>query len=136
MVRRNRYRNPLKTPGLFRVLFLCLAIGGIGACFVTIRNRHVKKGDEIRERELLIVKLEQDVEMYELRIAGMMDRNELDRWLRWKGSDLQDIDPTRVWNIKPAPRDFREIVAVDREMESPPPQPAQPVDTLPTVVRE
>ena len=57
MVKRNRYRNPLKTPGLFRVLFICLALGGIGACFVTIRNRHVTKGNEITQREREITQL-------------------------------------------------------------------------------
>lgn len=113
MVKRNRYRNPLKTPGLFRVLFICLALGGIGACFVTIRNRHVTKGNEITQREREIEQLEREIEMWELRIAGVMDRAELSRRLRWKGSDLRDIDPLRVWNIEPVRRDFREIAGME-----------------------
>ena len=42
-----------------------------------------------------------------------MDRAELSRRLRWKGSDLRDIDPLRVWNIEPVRRDFREIAGME-----------------------
>ena len=113
MDRRNRYRNPLKTPGLFRVLFVCIALGGIGACFVTIRNRHVTKGTEITSREQAIEQLNQEIEMWELRIAGVMDRAELARRLHWKGSDLREIDPMRVINLELSPREFRDIAAIE-----------------------
>ena len=128
MVKRNRYRNPLKTPGLFRVLFICVALGMIGACFVTIRIRHVTKGDEITNREEQIEKLNQEIEMWELRIAGVMDRDELSRRLRWKGSDLQDIDPMRVWKIEPFEREFRDIAAVEvvAAMPTPPAPKSEP----------
>ena len=53
--------------------------------------------------------------MWELRIAGVMDRAELARRLHWKGSDLREIDPVRVINLEPAPRPFRDIAAVERE---------------------
>ncbi len=129
MVKRNRYRNPLKTPGMFRVLFICVALGGIGACFVTIRNRHVTKGDEITLRESNIERLNQEIEMWELRIAGVMDRAELSRRLRWKGSDLRGIDPMRVWKISPVGQEFEDLESVEVASLAPElPSPSKPDD--------
>jgi hypothetical protein len=98
----NRYRNPLRTPMLARIVFLCVTAGLVGASFGIVRNRHVKKGDEIHAAEKAIVKLEQEIEMWDLRVAGMMDRAEMSRRLAWFDSDLSDIRASRVLEVAPA----------------------------------
>lgn len=99
MERKNRYRNPVRLATVLRVAFLCL-LGGIGgAGFVYLRNDHVKTGDQIRQAEKEIEDLKEETQLWELRVAGAMDRIELSRRLEWMGSDLQSIDPARVIKI-------------------------------------
>jgi hypothetical protein len=102
MKKGNRYRNPLKTPMLARIVFWCVTAGVIGASFGIVRNRHVKKGDEIHAAEKAVVKLDQEIEMWELRVAGMMDRGEMSRRLTWFESDLGDIKASKVLEVAPA----------------------------------
>ncbi|MCB1203187.1 MAG: hypothetical protein KDN18_02925 [Verrucomicrobiae bacterium] len=86
------------------VLRLILAAGlllGAGAGFVYVRNGHVLKGDEIGRIEREIGALDQEIELWELRIAAVRDRQELSRRLRWVQSDLADIDLSKVIEIKP-----------------------------------
>lgn len=103
-MRRNRNldRRPLRTPGVIRTASLLLIAGMIGAAFGLIRNQHVRKGDEIRLAEASIAECEKEIEMWELRIAGMLDRSDLSRRLKWCGSDLKEIDPGRVLELSPA----------------------------------
>ena len=99
MEKRNRYRNPVRFAAIFRVIFICLLLGVTGGAFVFMRNLHVKKGDDIRTVEIEIADLDHETQLWELRIAGAKDRIELARRLKWMGSDLQPIDPTRVLKI-------------------------------------
>lgn len=101
MEKRNRYKNRV---GFATVLRLFLA-GGLllatGAGFVLARNEHVLRGNEIGEVEKEIAKLEQEIELWELRIAAVRDRQELSRRLRWVQSDLAEIDLEKVIDIRP-----------------------------------
>ena len=103
MEKRNRYRNPVQFASVFRVIFICLLVGLIGAAFVYIKNRHIRQGDEIHNLENRIVELDHEKQLWELRIAGAKDRVELARRLKWMGSDLTSIDPSRVLKIQVDP---------------------------------
>lgn len=72
-----------------------------GACFVLVRNEHIMLGDEIRTVEESITELDREIELWQLRIAGVRDRQELSRRLRWVKSDLAEIDPARVIEVDP-----------------------------------
>ena len=102
-MRRNRKcdRRRLRTPGVIRTASLLLTIGVVGVAFGLIRNQHIRKGDEIRLAEASIAKSEKEIEMWELRIAGLLDRSDLSRRLRWCGSDLKEIEPERVLELSP-----------------------------------
>lgn len=67
--------------------------------FVHARNQHVKQGDRIREVESDIVRLNEEKELWQLRNAAAKDRSELADRLRWIGSDLKPIQPSRVLPI-------------------------------------
>jgi hypothetical protein len=101
MEKRNRYKN--RVGGLV-VLRIILA-GGLslatGAGFVYMRNEHVLRGNEIGAVEKQISALDQEIELWELRIAAVRDRQELARRLRWVQSDLADIDVSKVIEIEP-----------------------------------
>jgi hypothetical protein len=73
-----------------------------GAGFVYMRNEHVLRGNEIGAVEKQISALDQEIELWELRIAAVRDRQELARRLRWVQSDLGDIDVSKVIEIEPA----------------------------------
>ena len=38
--------------------------------------------------------------MWDVRIAGLLDRSDLSRRLRWNGSDLQEISPERILELE------------------------------------
>jgi hypothetical protein len=86
---------------VIRTASLLLTVGLIGAAFGLIRNQHIRKGDEIRQLEASIAECEKEIEMWELRIAGLLDRPDLTRRLRWCGSDLKEIEPERVLELSP-----------------------------------
>ena len=65
-----------------------------------MRNQHVIAGHGIRELEDEIVELNEEIEMWELRIAAVRDRQELSRRLRWVRSDLEEIENARVIELK------------------------------------
>jgi len=102
MEKRNRYKNRI---GGILVLRLVLA-GGLllatGAGFVYMRNGHVLRSNEIGAVETRIAALDQEIELWELRIAAVRDRQELSRRLRWVQSDLADIDVSKVIEIETA----------------------------------
>ena len=90
-------------------MMLRLALAGgllmaTGVGFVLVRNQHVIAGNKISATEVEIVALNQEIELWELRIAAVRDRHELSRRLRWAQSDLTDIDLSKVIEIQPADR--------------------------------
>ena len=93
--------TPLHTPFIVRIVLLGIVAASFGACLVVIRNGHVKKGDEIHQVETSIVNLEKDIALMETRNAGLRDRADLARRLRWIGSDLASIDPLRILIVYP-----------------------------------
>ena len=97
----NQYQNSLQFASMVRWVFLLAVFGALGASFVYIRNRHVAKGDEIRAHEYVIRDMDREIEMLELRIAGLMDRNELARQLYRHDSDLREIETTQVITMRP-----------------------------------
>jgi hypothetical protein len=100
MEKRNRYKNRI---GGFVILRLFLAGGlllGAGAGYVYVRNEHVLCGNEIGQVEREIGALDQEIELWELRITAVRDRHELSRRLRWVQSDLADIDLSKVIEIE------------------------------------
>jgi len=101
MQKKNRYRNRVRFMTVFRILFLGLFAAVAGVTFVALRNEHVTRGHEIVAAEKRIADLRQESEMWELRIAGVHDRIDLRRRLRWMKSDLQEIEPGRVMRIVP-----------------------------------
>lgn len=103
MERRNRYRNPVKMATVFRVAFFGIVFALIGGGFVFIRNEHVQTGDKIRNLEQEIAGLDQERQLWELRLAGALDRLELSRRLKWANSSLTPIDPSRVLKIESSP---------------------------------
>lgn len=100
MEQRNRYINPVRFFAVFRLFFIFLLLGGISATFVHVRNQHVKRGDQIRQVETDIARLTEEKDMWQLRNAAAKDRSELADRLRWIGSDLQPINPSRVITIQ------------------------------------
>ena len=102
-MRRNRNydRRPLRTPGVIRTASLLLITGMIGAAFGLIRNQHVRKGNEIHAVEASIADCEKEIELWELRIAGLLDRSDLARRLQWCGSDLKEIKSEWVLELSP-----------------------------------
>lgn len=99
MVKKNRYRNPVRLGVVLRAVFVCLLLGTIGGALVFIRNYHVQQGDRIRKVELEITELDHAKQLWELRVASAKDRLELSRRLHWMGSELEPIDPGRVIRI-------------------------------------
>ena len=96
MEKRNRYKNRIRSIVICRLVFGALLLLGVGAGFVLMRNEHVMNGHELRELEQEIVELDREIELWELRIAAVRDRQELARRLRWVQSDLIEIDPAHV----------------------------------------
>jgi len=104
MEKKNRYKNRVS---LFMIVRLALGGGlllGTGGGFVLVRNQHVISGNEIGFLENEITACEQEIELWELRIAAVRDRHELSRRLRWVQSDLAEIDLSRVIEIEPGGR--------------------------------
>ena len=91
----------MKIASMVRWVFLLAVFGALGASFVYIRNRHVAKGDEIRAHEYAILDMDREIELLELRIASLMDRNELARQLYRHDSQLQEIETTQVITMRP-----------------------------------
>lgn len=97
---------------VFRLLFVGVFFGVVGASFVKIRNQHVMMGNEISAAEKKIDDQVREIEMWELRIAGVKDRNELSRRLRWVGSNLAEVDVERVIQIDPNDEFSKPVVGV------------------------
>jgi len=97
---------------VFRLLFVGVFFGVVGASFVKVRNQHVMMGNEISAAEKKIDDQVREIEMWELRIAGVKDRNELSRRLRWVGSNLAEVDVERVIQIDPNDEFSKPVVGV------------------------
>ncbi|MDF1824365.1 MAG: hypothetical protein P1U68_06970 [Verrucomicrobiales bacterium] len=103
MEKKNRYRNRIGALTLCRFLLCGVLLLATGVGFVMVRNKHVIRGHEIRNLEDSIGELDRKIEMWELRIAGVRDRQELSRRLRWVQSDLAAIDSSKVIEVLPEP---------------------------------
>lgn len=101
MEKRNRYRNRIGALTLCRFFLGGVLLLATGVGFVLVRNEHVIRGNQIRNLEDSIVELSREIEMWELRIAGVRDRQELSRRLRWVQSDLAAIDSSKVIEVEP-----------------------------------
>src|SRR6056297_162183 len=101
MEKRNRYRNRIGGLTLCRFFLGGVLLLATGVGFVMVRNEHVLRGHEIRNLEDKITELNQEIEMWELRIAGIRDRQELRRRLRWVQSDLAAIESANVIEVVP-----------------------------------
>ncbi|MEM7601732.1 MAG: hypothetical protein AAF357_09985 [Verrucomicrobiota bacterium] len=108
MEKKNRYRNRIGGLTLCRFFLGGVLLLATGVGFVLVRNEHVIRGHEIRSLEDSIAELSQEIEMWELRIAGVRDRQELSRRLRWVQSDLAAIDSSKVIEVVP-----EEVVGLD-----------------------
>ncbi len=101
MEKRNRYKSRVGGGVILRLVFAGGLVLATGAGFVYMRNEHVLRGNEIGAVEREIAGLDQEIELWELRIAAVRDRHELSRRLRWVQSDLADIDVSKVIEIEP-----------------------------------
>lgn len=111
MEKRNRYRNRVQPVLICRLVMGGLLLLAVGAGFVLVRNQHVMEGNELRELEDQIVELDREIELWEVRIAAVRDRQELSRRLRWAQSDLEQIDPARVIELNPEEFAFPPVVS-------------------------
>ncbi|MDB2496829.1 hypothetical protein N9X25_06740 [Verrucomicrobiales bacterium] len=102
MEKNDRYRNGIGAIALCRLALGCLLLLAAGVGFVLMRNDHVLVGQEIRALEDRAKDLDRNIEMWELRIAGIHDRQEISRRLRWVQSDLFEIESAKVIEISPA----------------------------------
>lgn len=102
MERRNRYKNGIRLGLIARLFFISGLLLATGVGFVYMRNSHVMRSDKIGAVESDIEALNKEIELWELRIAAVRDRQELSRRLRWVQSDLADIDTAKVIEISPA----------------------------------
>jgi len=101
MEKNNRYRNRISPLAISRLVLGMALLLATGGGFVVIRNEHVVVGHQIRDAEERIGDNRREIEMWELRIAAVRDRQELTRRLRWVQSDLLEIDRRRVIAIAP-----------------------------------
>lgn len=108
MEKRNRYRNRVRPITICRLVVAGLLLLATGAGFVLVRNEHVIFGYEIRGLEDQVAELDLEIEMLELRIAGVKGRQELSRRLRWVKSDLSEIEMSQVIEVK-APAEISEV---------------------------
>ncbi|MEM9016595.1 MAG: hypothetical protein AAGC68_06245 [Verrucomicrobiota bacterium] len=99
MEKKNRYRNRIRPITLWRMTLGGILVLATGACFVLARNQHVMTGHEIREIEDRITQMDREIEMWELRTAAVIDRQELARRLRWVKSQLIEVDGRKVIEI-------------------------------------
>ena len=100
MEKRNRYKNRIRPLVICRFALGVSLLLAVGIGFVLMRNRHIMEGDELRALEDEIVELDQESELWELRIAAVRDRQELARRLRWVQSDLVEIEPSSIIEIR------------------------------------
>ena len=109
MEKRNRDRNGVRPIMICRLAVAGLLLLATGAGFVLVRNEHVIRGYQIRSLEDEVGELDREIEMWELRIAGVKGRKELSRRLRWVQSDLSEIEMSRVIEIE-APEEGSDAV--------------------------
>ncbi|MEC5126345.1 hypothetical protein VSU19_06260 [Verrucomicrobiales bacterium BCK34] len=102
MEKKNRYRNRIHWLTISRLVLGAVLLLATGVGFVLVRNQHVIQGDNIRAAEEEISALDQEIELWELRIAAVRDRQELSRRLRWVQSDLKEVDTRKVIEMAPA----------------------------------
>ncbi len=101
MEKKNRYRNRIHWLTISRLALGAVLLLATGVGFVLVRNQHVIQGDGIRAAEEEITALDQEIELWELRIAAVRDRQELSRRLRWVQSDLKEVDTRKVIDMEP-----------------------------------
>lgn len=96
MKRKYDYQNKLSFDVLFKWTSLLAAVAILASAYVYIRNQHIRESDYVRQAEREMNELHAEIEMYELRIARMLDRPELEARLEDGGSSLRDIGQATV----------------------------------------
>ncbi|MEM7698240.1 MAG: hypothetical protein AAF236_07545 [Verrucomicrobiota bacterium] len=114
MHRKNRYKNRIGALAICRLVLAGALLLASGGGFVLVRNSHIIKGDEIHEVEMAIEDLEEEIELWEVRIAGVRDRQELSRRLRWVQSDLEEIDSNRLVEMSAPVDETKPVVGLYR----------------------
>ena len=97
---RKKYQNGLRFVSLLQWTGLFAVVCLVASSYVFVRNRQVQEADQIRELEAEITQLGLEIEMYENRIARMMDRQTLQARLREDGSQLRRIERGEVVTIE------------------------------------
>ncbi|MFT5471079.1 MAG: hypothetical protein ACI8UO_006212 [Verrucomicrobiales bacterium] len=90
-MRKRDYQNQLKVGALAKLVLLLAAICGIASAYVYVRNQHIRKSDYVRTAEREMTELRAEIQMYELRIAALVDRPALESRLLEQGSELRKI---------------------------------------------
>ena len=94
--KQHEYRNSLRL-GVLAKWVLALAATGVAASgYVYVRNLHIKESDYIRMAEQEMADLRNEIEMYELRIAAMLDRPALEKQLDSRSSELRAIESSSL----------------------------------------
>ena len=92
MKKKRDYQNQLRLGVLAKLLLLLAVVCGIASAYVYVRNLHIQKSDFVRTAESKKTNLKAEIQMYELRIAALLDRPALESRLEENGSDLRSIE--------------------------------------------
>ena len=92
----SRYRNSLRFSTLAKWLALFAFSCAVATAYVFVRNGQIREADDIRTTEARIAATQEEIDLYELRIARMMDRAVLSQRLERSGTKLRRIEPTEV----------------------------------------
>ena len=87
-----RYRNKLRISTLAKWLALFVFSCAVATAYVFVRNGQIREADDIRSTEARIAALQEEIDLYELRIARMMDRAVLSQRIQRAGTELRRID--------------------------------------------
>lgn len=90
--------EPKQAFGVAKLVYwtvLVAVVGMLATSYVYLRNLHVQKGNEIRDWENRIAQLNSEIELYEVRIARLMTRENLEAKLD-PNSGLVPINPAKI----------------------------------------
>lgn len=99
-MKKRDYQNQLGLGVLAKWLLLLAVVCGIASAYVHVRNLHIQESDFVRTAEEKMTDLRAEIEMYELRIAALLDRPALEGRLEENGSELQAIEHASLEVVK------------------------------------